>query len=456
MHVLIVSAGVIASRIASMLLKEGHTVTIIDQSESALDSISLRLDVKTVTGSGINPKVLQEADVENADVVVAATRNDELNVISCFIAKELGAKRTVARIQNPEYPGYFITPAKSPTAPRRVVRPKKIGVDLLVNPEIMAAEYIVNTLSTLFVVPLENLADGLVQIGEFVVQRPQIVNIPMRHMDFAKPALIAVIVRGTDTFIPREEDALQLGDHVYVVSSRDNMDVIGRMFSEPKKPARNIIIAGGGSVGFHVARGLERMGAHVKIIEPNRERCIDISRKLEKTLVIHGELTSKDYLRDEGVCSADAFVAAADRDELNILISLLAKNLGTSRSLALVNRQEYIALAETIGVDVVVSPLLLANNAFISFIHQPRVFSAASLAGGEAEAMELSAEPGSHIIGPSLKKSGLPRDVMVGAIIREGKVLIPKPDDFIQSGDRAVLIGLPPALAAAEKLFVNK
>jgi len=456
MNILIVSAGVIASRIAAMLVKQGHAITIIDQSEAALDSISLRLDVKTVQGSGINPKVLAEADVEEADMVVAATKNDEMNVITCFIAKELGAKRTVARIQNPEYPGYFLAPSKSPTAPRRIVRPKKIGVDLLINPEAMAADHILSTLSSLFVTPVENLAGDLVQIGEFAVERNQITSIPIQHMDFSKPGMIAVIARSSGVFVPSEDDTLELSDHVYVVSAKGNMDNIGKMFSHPKRPARNVIIAGGGSIGFHIANGLEKMGSHVKIIEPNKDRCTEISRKLERTLVIQGEATSEDYLREEGVQSCDAFIAAVERDELNILISLLAKNLGTSRSLAIVNRQEYISLAETIGVDIVISPLLLANNAFIRFVREPKVRSVASLAGGIAEAIELTVESETPIIGQTLRKIGLPKNVVTGAIIRNGKVTIPNTDDTIHDGDRVILIGLQSDLPAAEKLFERK
>ena len=456
MNVLIVSAGVVGSRIAAMLVKQGHAITVIDQSEAALDSISMRLDVKTVQGSGINPKTLMEADVDKADLVVAVTRSDEMNVITCFISKELGAKKTVARIQNPEYPGYFLTPAKAPTAPRRIVRPKKIGVDLLINPEVMAADHILDTLSSLFVAPIENLADDLVQIGEFAVERDQITNIPIQHMDFSKPGMIAVIARHSRVFIPGGDDTLQRGDHVYVVAAKDNMDVIGTMFSQPKRPARNVIIAGGGSIGFHIASGLEKMGAHVKIIEPNKNRCMEISKKLAKTLVIQGEATSEDYLREEGVQSCDAFIVAVERDELNILISLLAKNLGTSRSLAIVNKQEYISLAETIGVDIVISPLLLANDAFIRFVREPRVRSVVSLAGGAAEAIEFLVEPETPVIGQSLSKIGLPKNVVPGAIVRDGKVIIPKADDSIHDQDRVILIGLQLDIPAAEKLFERK
>lgn len=456
MQILIVSAGVVASRIAALLLKEGHDVTIIDESEAALDAVSLHLDVKTVRGSGMNPRVLTEAGVENADVVIAATRNDELNVIICFVAKELGAKRTVARIQNPEYPGYFVAPAKSPSAPRRVIRHKKLGVDLLVNPELLAANHIVNTLTNVFITSMESMAEGLVQIGEMEVERVEATKKPIAEIEYPRPAVIAALVRSGKTFVPAENESLRLGDRIYVMAEGESLDLIGKMFSLPRKPTQNVIIAGGGTVGFFVAERLEQVGIHVKIIEQNKERCTEISKKLDKTLVIQGEVTSIDYLRDEGVHSADAFIAAVDRDELNILISVLAKNLGTARSIAVVNRPEYIPLAEGIGVDIVVSPLLLANSAFDRFIHQPQVLSAAAFARGEAEAIEISIENGASVIGPSLGKLDLPKNTRIAAIIRDGKVLIPKAEDFIFAGDRVILVGLRTALPPVEKLFQNK
>lgn len=456
MQILIVSAGVVASRIAALLLKEGHDVTIIDESEAALDAVSLHLDVKTVRGSGMNPRVLAEAGAENADVVVAATRNDELNIITCFLAKELGAKRTVARLQNPDYPASFVAPTKAPTTSRRVIRHKKLGVDLMVNPELLAATHIVNTLTNVFITSKETMADELIEIGEMEVERVEATKKPISEITYPRPAMIAAVVRSGKTFVPADSESLRLGDRIFVLTEREGLAPIGKMFSLPRKPIQNVIIAGGGTIGFFVAEQLEQAGIYVKIIEQNKERCAEISKKLDKTLVIQGEVTSVDYLRDEGVHSADAFIAAVDRDELNILISVLAKNLGTARSIAVVNRPEYIPLAEGIGVDIVVSPLLLANSAFDRFIHQPLVLSAASFARGDAEAIEIPVQDGASVIGPSLGKLELPKNTRVAAIIREGKLLVPKAEDFIFAGDRIILVGLRAALPSAEKLFLSK
>ncbi|MDY6911764.1 MAG: Trk system potassium transporter TrkA [Chloroflexota bacterium] len=456
MYIIIVSAGVIGSRVAAMLVKEGHDVVVIDESEIALDSLSLRLDVKTVVGSPINPQVQLEADVSSADVIVAVTRHDELNIITCFIAKELGARKTVAKIQNLDYPGYFIGPASSPNAPRRIVRPKKLGVDLLINPEAMTAQHILNTLSSLFITPTESLSDGLVQIAEFEVEREVVTNIPLRHLDFSKPARIIAIVREKDNIIPDDDDVLELKDHVFVISTPANMNEIGKMFSRPLKPAKSIVIAGGGAIGFHLAQELEKLGTHVKIIEKDMQRCQEIAKKLNKTLIIQGEVTSQDYLRDEGVASADAFVAAANRDELNILISLLAKNLGSVRSLAVVNRPEYMSLAKATGIDFAISPLLLAGNELARFIHQSRVLSAASLADGKTEALEFLVQPDSPVVGQHVKDIEFPKKAILGAIVRKSKVIIPQSDDIIEQEDRVILVGFQSFMPNAEKIFEHR
>ncbi len=453
MNILVIGAGIIASRIAAMLIEQGHAVTIIDQSEAALDSISLRMDVRTIQGSGISPKVLAEADIANADIVIAATSNDEKNVITCFISKELGAKRTVARIQNPEYPGFFLSPPRSSTGARRIIRPQKIGVDLLVNPEYLAAEHILNTLSSLFVTPVENMADDLVQIAEFTIENEELANVPVRELDFPNPGMIALVARGSEVFVPEKETDLNMGDHLYVISSKKDMGLIGKIFSHQEKPARNVIIAGGSSIGLNVAEGLEKIGSHIKIIEPDKARCMEIAKKLSKTEIVQSEFTSENYLREEGVQSCDAFVAASERDELNILISLLAKKLGTRRSLAVVNSQEYILLAETIGVDIVISPLLLANNAFARFIREPRIRSLVTLASGAAEAIELPIDSETLFLGQTLERIKLPGNVIIGAIVRNGEVIIPKANDTIQNGDRVILVGLKSDILAAEKLF---
>jgi trk system potassium uptake protein TrkA len=301
------------------------------------------------------------------------------------------------------------------------------------------------------------MAEGdLVQIGEIEVGRAEITKKRISEIEYPRPAIIAAIVRSGKTFVPDGNESLRLGDRIYVLTERNGLDSIGKMFSLPRKPIQNVIIAGGGTVGFFVASQLEQLGIHVKIIEQDKERCTEISKRLDRTLVIQGEVTSVEYLRDEGVHSADAFIAAVDRDELNILISVLAKNLGTARSIAVVNRPEYIPLAEGIGVDIVVSPLILANSAFDRFIHQPHVLSAAAFARGEAEAIEIPIEDRAPAIGPSLGKLELPKNTRIGAIIREGKVLIPKPEDFVFAGDRVILVGLRTALPLAEKFFQSK
>ncbi len=304
MYIIIVGAGLIGYRIASLLIREGHDVVVVDQSESELEVIGRQLDAKTILGSGATPRVLREAEVERADLLIATTNNDETNMITCFIARELGARKTVARVRNPEYTGYLVSRVESPIRPRRVVRPKTLGIDLFVNPENIAAEEIVTILSNLYLTALHEFARGRVQVREFAVENEAVANQPIRDIAFVKPCSVAAIVRPTEFIVPSEDDVIHLGDHIYLASAKEDMNELGGMFSEPKRPAKTVVILGGERVGFRVASALEQRGGQIKIIEPNISRCQEIAQKLKRTVVIQGEGTDSDFLIEEGVLVA--------------------------------------------------------------------------------------------------------------------------------------------------------
>jgi len=453
MYIVIVGAGLMGFRIASLLTQEGHDVVVVDQSESELEVVSHQLDAKTVLGSGATPRVLREAEVPRADLLIAATNTDETNMITCFIAKELGAKRAVARVRNSEYAGYLISQAESPNLPRRIVRPKSLGIDLFVNPEIIAAKEIVTTLSNLYITTMHQFAEGHLQIREFEVKDEAMVNRPISDIAFPKPCSVVAIVRPTETIVPSPDDIIQPGDHIYLAATKEAMDELGAMFSEPKRPARSVVILGGERVGFHIAQILEQQRGQVKIIEPNLSRCQEIAQKLKRTLVVQGEGTDSDSLLEEGVPSADAFIAATSNDELNILSGLLAKNLGVSRSLVVVNRPGYIPLAEGLGINVTVSPPLLAASKIVRFASHAEVVATALLAGEQAQAIEFVVGPTAPITRDKLSKVELPKGTIIGAIIHENTVTIPEEDSIIQPGDHVLVVCLSSVSLAVGELF---
>ena len=453
MYIVIAGAGIIGFHMASLLAGEGQEVAIVEESEEVIESIQRQLDVRTILGGAATPRVLREAEVQRADLFIATTLNDETNMISCFMAKEMGAKITIARVRNPEYSGYFTIPAKSPHMPRKVVRPKNLGIDLFVNPELEAAREITSVLSSLYPSPSEEFADGRVQIREFKVEQESMLNKPLRELVFPCPCVVATIVRPEGTIVPSGNELIKQGDHIHILASKEAMDEVAVMFGLPQRPAKNVVILGGGLIGFRVAEELEKRQVLVKLIESNLNRCQEIATRLEHTVVVHGEGTDRDFLIEERIPSADAFVAASESDEINILCGLLAKNLGVSRSLVLVNKPEYISLAESVGIDTAISPLLLTSRKIARFALHGGVVSTALLGGKQVQAIEFVASPTAHIVERKVKEAGLPKEAIAGAITHNDTVIIPPNDSVVRPGDHLIIISPLSAIPAIEKLF---
>jgi len=453
MYVVIAGAGVAGFHIASLLAEGGQEVVVIEESVEALENVRRQLDVKTVLGNAATPGALREAEVHRADLIVAVTDSDETNMLTCFMAKESHVGRAAARIRNPDYAGYFVTGAKSPSAPRRVIRPKSLGIDLIINPDFEAAREMVDTFSSFYPAPTANFVNGRVQIKDFRVGGREMVNRPLGEIEFPKPCVVATITRAGQTIMPAADELLKQDDHIHLLASREFMDEFGRMFAQSQRPARSVVILGGGRVGSLVAESLGGRGISVKIIEEDLNRCQEIAARLEQVMVLQGDGADRDFLIEQGVPSANAFVAATDGDELNILCSLLAKSLGVPRGLALVNKPGYIPLAEVVGIDLAVSPLLLIAARIAHFVLHGGVISAAFIAGMELQAIEFVVSATAHIAQRKITQAGLPKEAIVGAIIRDGTVIIPPDDSIIQSDDHVIVVSPVSVTSSGEKLF---
>ena len=453
MYIVIAGGGIIGFHIASLLAEEGQEVVVVEQSEEALENIRRQLDVKTVHGNAATPKVLREAEVDRADLVLAVTNSDETNMITCFMAKELGAGTTAARIRNPGYSGYFVAPAKSAMAPRKIVRPKSLGIDVFINPEAEAAKEIMDILSGFYSTPVENFANGLIQIREFRVEGEALVDKTLGDIAFPKPCVVAAIVREGGIVMPNADEVITEGDSVYLIAPREFMDELGKMFSQPKRPARKVVILGGGRIGFLTAEGLGKRGVKVKVIENDLDLCQEIAAQLEETEVLQGDGTDRNFLIEQGVPSADAFVATTESDEINILCGLLAKNLGVPRSLVVINKPGYIPLAEAIGVDVAALPALLAADKITRFVLRGGVIATALLEGQQLEAIEFVTSPQAHIANKKITEAGLPKEAVAGAIVRNELVIIPPGDSVVKPGEHVIIVAPLSAIPSVEKLF---
>ena len=453
MYIIIAGAGAVGSHIASLLIEARHEVAIIEQSSEILDNVRHQLEVNTIIGNAATPRVLRETGVHRADLIIAVTNNDETNILTCFLAKELGAAMTVARVRNPEYSGYFITAAKSPPTLRKVIRPRNLGIDVFINPEFEVAKEITNLFSSFYPSPAENFADGRVQIKDFKVGEKKALKKALGKIKFTKPCVVAAVSRAGEIVTPLADEIIQQGDHIYLVASRECMDDLGEMFAQPQRPVKNVVILGGGYVGFLVAEGLHKYGISVKVIEKDISRGEEISAKLEGTTVLQGDGTDRDLLIEEGVPSADAFVATTENDELNILCGLLAKNLGVPRSVIIANKPGYIPLAEAIGIDVVSSPPLLTAGKIAHFILHGGAISAAYIGGKELQAIEFVTSAKAHIAQRKISKAGLPKEAIVGGIVHNDTVIIPPDDSTIQPGDHVIVISPLSVIPDVEKLF---
>lgn len=453
MYIIVAGGGIVGFHIASLLTEEKQEVVVVEQSEEALENILSQLDIKTVLGNAATPRVLREAEAHRADLTIAVTNSDETNMLTCFIAKELGSSTTAARIRNSEYSGYFVTSGKSPSAPRKVIRPKNLGIDVFINPEAEAAKEIMSILSSFYSTPIESFANGLIQIREFKVEKGTIVGKPLGDIAFPKPCVIAAIIRAGEIIMPNASEVIKQGDRIYLVASREFMDELGERFAQPQRPAKSVVILGGERVGFLVAEGLQRRGVSVKIIEENMGRCQEVAAKLQGVSVVQGDGTDRNFLIEQGVPSADAFVATTDSDEHNILCGLLVKNLGVSRSLILINKPGYIPLAEAVGVDVAASPSLLTARKITHFVLHGGAISAALLGGKQLQAIEFVTSSTAHIVQRKIAEAGLPKGAIVGAIIRNNRVIIPPDDNMVQPGDHVIIISPLSVTPAVEKFF---
>ena len=454
MYIIIAGAGLIGFHIASLLAEEKHEVAVVEQSGEVMETVRNQLDVTSVLGNAVTPRVLKEVEAHRADLVIAVTDSDETNMIICFVAKELGAKMTVARVRNPEYSGYFIGAAKSPSTPRKVIRPKTFGVDLFVNPVAEAAKEITNILSSFYPSPVENFANGLVQIREFRAEKGTIVNKPISDIAFPKPCVVAAILRAEGIIMPHADEVIKQGDHIYLVASREFMDELGEMFAQPQRPAKSVVILGDQAADTPPSEELNRRGISTKIIERNISRCQEIAARLEGTVVVQGDGTDRDFLVEQGVPLADAFVTSTESDEINILAALLAKSLGVSRNLVLVTKPTNIPLAEAVGIEVAASAPLLTARKIAHFVLHGGAISAALLGGEQIQAIEFVTTPTAQIAKQKIAEAGLPKEAIAGAIIHNSTVIIPPDDSIVQPGDHVIIISPLGVIPAVEKLFM--
>lgn len=446
MQVIVIGAGKLGYNVARILSRE-HDVVMVEQDTQRATVVDETLDVRTVIGEWPSRSVLQQAGVARAGLVVATTEVDEVNIVACIIAKRHGAARTVARVRNPEY-----------VSNRWFTPDTKQGIDLVISPEFVTAEEIAKLVRVPEAVALEYYAEGNIELLEVRVPGgAPAVGLPLKDVNFGAPVLVTALVRGEKVIIPRGQDSIAPNDRVFVIGRTQDVIVAERMLGQERRSVRSVFILGGGRIGAHLARLLQRAGLSVTVVERDRDRCRLLSGELDLKLVIHGDGADITLLREAGIEDTDLFVSTTADDKLNLLVSLVAKHLGVPRTIATIRRADYVHLVERVGLDVVVNPQSLAASFIQRFIHRSTLLSLHFLEGEACEALEAQVTAGAPVAGKRLQDLHFPTGAIIGAIFRNGgQVIIPSGKDQLMAGDRVVIFCLPQAQKGLDKLFQRR
>ena len=448
MKIIIVGAGEVGYHIAQKLSEENQEVFLIDKDPEKIRRITENLDVQAILGSGTSPERLRASGIKEADMLVAATDSDEVNLFACLLAKNLNPYiLKVARVRSPEY-----------LEEKELFSQDFLGVDRIINP----VSAMVEQIRSLMMVPgasdVVDFEEGRVKLIGITV-KPDSPFVDRRLASFRGvegKVLVGAIVRGEQVFIPRGEDTIRANDLVYLVVKGSDVPYEFGFFREGEKEGGRVIIVGGGVTGTALAAALERTKRNVKVIEKDPQKCTALAEKLEKAIVLHGDGTDKDLLQEENIRDVDFLVAVTGDEENNVLISLLAKGLGAKKTITRINKLSYIPLVSAIGIDTVVSTRLSAVRAILQYIRRGRIISVAPLKGEHAEAIEAEALETSEIVNVPLSQVKFPKGALVGAIVRGEEIIIPRGDSIIKPKDRLIILALQKVVPKLEKLLTVK
>ena len=443
MRIVVAGAGKLGYSVAELLADDEFDVVVIENDPKRKDVVQNSLDVLVIEGNACSPTTFRDPDIRNADVLIACTDSDEVNMITCMMAKNNGIKHTVARIRNVDY---------AINSPEMLNSEMKI--DLILNPERITAAEIDHILMTPSALNVDDFAEGKVRMFEAKLkENSPYANIPLKYLKIPNDILVAMLFRKHKMIIPRGNDVLLPGDNVYFVGKQEAILEFEQNFTNTYEKLEKALIIGAGRTGRFLAPMLEKQGLMVKVIEKNKERCQMLAAMLEKGLVLCGDGTDIDLLTEEGVSEADVVVCITEDDKLNLLLALLAKHLGAKKTIVRVTRNEYIELMEKVGVDVVLSSRLLSAGEVLRFVRKGGIVSVSLLEGAQAEALEIIVGAGSEVEGKALRNITLPQECLVCAIVHENEAIIPNGDTVLHANDRIILFAKSELVKSTVPMF---
>ncbi len=450
MKIIIVGAGEVGYHFAEWLAQEQKEVVTIDINPEALQRVSDHLDVQILQGSGSNPRVLEESGLRTADIILAVTDKDEVNLVACLFANVMAPQiQKVALIRNPDYISY-----------REALTRDILNIGLVINPEMEVVNSILRLMSAPEVEEVNDFMGGrLKMLGKHLPMDSPLNGLKLSQLPEKierQRMIIAALVRDEELIIPKGKDTLRGGDFVYFVCESRDIEEILRLFGRKTSSLKNILVVGGGNIGFHLAKELEARRLNVKLIEKDPQRCQFISGKLNRTIVLQGFATDQKFLEQENIGHMDMVVAVTWDEEMNILSCLLAKQLGAKKTIARVSKVPYIPLVQAIGIDHIVSPRLSAINSLFPYMRRGKVISSVSIRGKAAEVLEAEALPNSAIVGRPLKDLQFPKEALFLCLFRGEEVMIPAGGTVIEPGDRVLILSTRGVIPQVEQAILGK
>lgn len=445
MNITIIGAGGVGFNIANMLTQEKHNVTVIDIDAKKVASLNNEMDLMAIEGNGSSPETLKQA--KNSDMFIAVTNNDEVNILACMVAENFNIDKKIARVSNPEYFDSSEGLSK-----------EKLGIDLIIDPEKLCAQEILNILNFPESVEAVEFAGGDAKLLGVKLTEPNRLTgkrlIDLKEEPDIDKIRFVAISRNKELVIPHGDTEIKPNDTVYIMGHSKNLQSIYSYVGIKNNVCKKVIIGGASKISEYLAKKLENAGVEVKIIEKDHQAARDISSRLKKTLVLEGSITDSQLQINAGVEDTDFFVSLTDDDETNILSCVLAKRNGANKVIPLIRKHEYTNIVSSISkIDIPVGTKMFAINAILKFLRKGAIGSVAALRGVDAEVLEMTIDKNTVATGKTIGELKLPKEVIIGLVIRDKEVIIPTGNLILQSDDKVAVFTKPSDVDTVEKLF---
>ena len=458
MNIIICGAGRVGFTIAKQLSEQGHSITVIDQSSEDIQKIDEALDVKAIVGKATYPSILEKADASEADMIIAVTRNDEINMVICQIAFSIfNISKKIARIRSQDYLNPKFT---------RVYNKENLPIDVIISPEIEIAKSIQRKLEAPGALDNVPFANNKIRLLEILINDDcKLINIKLNELTKKYPNLdanIIGIIRDDKFLIPKKDDDIKKSDKVYLIINSSQMAETLEIFGHIEKISKKILIIGGGNIGFNLAKNLEETldNTRVKIIEKNKERAEFLASELNNTIVINGNGLDEEVLVEANLEETETVLALTNDDEDNLMVSVLVekfakdeKNIEDKRTMALINKPNYSLLQKSLKIDDLIDPRMNTVSSILKHIHKGTIETAYTIMNGEYEVIEAEIVETSELINKELKNSNLPEEIRIGAILRDQKVIIPRSNFVFEKDDVVVFLAKKDSISVVENIF---